>query len=128
MAIMQYSSGRFKPNIDVAPFCPRRASSNTKFCYFNNYSVSQPRYFCKPYRRYWTRGGSLLNVSVGDASRKSHPTKPSLHSPCPARLSFSVISCSQDLNPELPILTWPSCSPRFLTMTPPPPENSITSP
>ena len=27
--------------------CPRCASEETKFCYYNNYNVKQPRYFCK---------------------------------------------------------------------------------
>ncbi|KAG2292087.1 hypothetical protein Bca52824_038756 [Brassica carinata] len=27
--------------------CPRCASPNTKFCYYNNYNLSQPRHFCK---------------------------------------------------------------------------------
>ncbi|PPD67545.1 hypothetical protein GOBAR_DD35577 [Gossypium barbadense] len=45
--------------------CPRCNSTNTKFCYYNNYSLTQPRYFCKTCRRYWTEGGSLRNVPVG---------------------------------------------------------------
>ncbi|KAI4337930.1 hypothetical protein L6164_016292 [Bauhinia variegata] len=61
---------RWKPNIELAPNCPRCASSNTKFCYYNNYSLSQPRYFCKGCRRYWTKGGSLRNVPVGGGCRK----------------------------------------------------------
>ncbi|XP_060178506.1 dof zinc finger protein DOF1.8-like [Lycium barbarum] len=51
--------------------CPRCNSANTKFCYYNNYSLSQPRFFCKTCRRYWTDGGSLRNVPVGGVSRKS---------------------------------------------------------
>lgn len=51
--------------------CPRCASMNTKFCYYNNYSLSQPRYFCKNCRRYWTQGGSLRNVPVGGGCRKN---------------------------------------------------------
>ncbi|KAG0463722.1 hypothetical protein HPP92_019791 [Vanilla planifolia] len=51
--------------------CPRCDSPNTKFCYYNNYSLSQPRYFCKGCRRYWTKGGSLRNVPVGGGCRKS---------------------------------------------------------
>ncbi|KAL0305721.1 UNVERIFIED_CONTAM: Dof zinc finger protein DOF1.4 [Sesamum radiatum] len=39
--------------------CPRCDSSNTKFCYYNNYSLSQPRHFCKACKRYWTRGEPL---------------------------------------------------------------------
>ncbi len=50
--------------------CPRCASMNTKFCYFNNYSVKQPRYFCRQCQRYWTMGGTLRNVPVGGGSRK----------------------------------------------------------
>ncbi|WOG97173.1 hypothetical protein DCAR_0416513 [Daucus carota subsp. sativus] len=55
---------------EIAPNCPRCASPNTKFCYYNNYSLSQPRYFCKGCRRYWTKGGSLRNVPVGGGCRK----------------------------------------------------------
>uniref|UniRef100_A0A0E0PGL6 Dof zinc finger protein n=1 Tax=Oryza rufipogon TaxID=4529 RepID=A0A0E0PGL6_ORYRU len=50
--------------------CPRCDSTNTKFCYFNNYSLSQPRHFCRACRRYWTRGGALRNVPVGGGSRR----------------------------------------------------------
>ncbi|XP_008780125.2 uncharacterized protein LOC103699907 [Phoenix dactylifera] len=45
--------------------CPRCESTNTKFCYYNNYSKSQPRHFCRACRRYWTDGGTLRNVPVG---------------------------------------------------------------
>ncbi|KAL6546597.1 hypothetical protein OROMI_022318 [Orobanche minor] len=51
--------------------CPRCNSSNTKFCYYNNYSLSQPRHFCKACKRYWTRGGTLRNVPVGGGCRKN---------------------------------------------------------
>ncbi|KAF8091193.1 hypothetical protein N665_0451s0006 [Sinapis alba] len=51
--------------------CPRCNSSNTKFCYYNNYSLSQPRHFCKSCRRYWTRGGALRNVPIGGGCRKT---------------------------------------------------------
>ncbi|KAJ7965412.1 Dof zinc finger protein like [Quillaja saponaria] len=70
---------RWKPNIEVAPNCPRCASSNTKFCYYNNYSLSQPRYFCKGCRRYWTKGGSLRNVPVGGGCRKNRRGKSVRH-------------------------------------------------
>jgi hypothetical protein len=45
--------------------CPRCDSTNTKFCYFNNYSLTQPRHFCHACGRYWTRGGALRSVPVG---------------------------------------------------------------
>ncbi|GAB4826925.1 hypothetical protein Ancab_033804 [Ancistrocladus abbreviatus] len=45
--------------------CPRCDSTNTKFCYYNNYNKSQPRHFCKTCKRHWTKGGTLRNVPVG---------------------------------------------------------------
>ncbi|MBA0670105.1 hypothetical protein Goklo_029338, partial [Gossypium klotzschianum] len=50
--------------------CPRCDSTNTKFCYYNNYNLSQPRHFCKNCRRYWTKGGALRNIPVGGGTRK----------------------------------------------------------
>ncbi|URE48734.1 dof zinc finger protein [Musa troglodytarum] len=44
---------------------------NTKFCYYNNYSLTQPRYFCKSCKQYWTKGEMLRNVPVGGGSRKN---------------------------------------------------------
>ncbi|CAI9094673.1 OLC1v1030451C1 [Oldenlandia corymbosa var. corymbosa] len=61
----------WKPHIEISPTCPRCGSSNTKFCYYNNYSLTQPRYFCKGCRRYWTKGGSLRNVPIGGGCRKT---------------------------------------------------------
>ncbi|KAK6153498.1 hypothetical protein DH2020_013137 [Rehmannia glutinosa] len=55
--------------------CPRCDSLNTKFCYYNNYNLSQPRHFCKSCRRYWTKGGVLRNVPVGGGCRKTKRTK-----------------------------------------------------
>ncbi|RYR16826.1 hypothetical protein Ahy_B03g061708 isoform A [Arachis hypogaea] len=57
-----------KPNKIIA--CPRCKSMETKFCYFNNYNVNQPRHFCKACHRYWTAGGALRNVPVGAGRRK----------------------------------------------------------
>ncbi|XP_051133600.1 dof zinc finger protein 2-like [Andrographis paniculata] len=58
--------------------CPRCDSNNTKFCYYNNYSHAQPRYFCKTCRRYWTHGGTLRNVPVGGGCRKNKRNKTAL--------------------------------------------------
>ncbi|XP_072979210.1 dof zinc finger protein DOF3.6-like [Typha angustifolia] len=63
------------PPPEPALSCPRCNSTNTKFCYFNNYSLSQPRHFCKTCRRYWTRGGTLRNVPVGGGCRRNKRTK-----------------------------------------------------
>ena len=62
---------KVRPQKDHAVNCPRCNSTNTKFCYYNNYSLTQPRYFCKTCRRYWTEGGSLRNIPVGGGSRKN---------------------------------------------------------
>ena len=35
------------PRPEGTACCPRCASEDTKFCYYNNYNVKQPRYFCK---------------------------------------------------------------------------------
>ena len=51
--------------------CPRCSSMDTKFCYFNNYNVNQPRHFCKNCQRYWTAGGTMRNVPVGAGRRKN---------------------------------------------------------
>ncbi|KAF5725373.1 hypothetical protein HS088_TW23G00094 [Tripterygium wilfordii] len=51
--------------------CPRCNSMDTKFCYYNNYNVSQPRHFCKNCQRYWTAGGTMRNVPVGAGRRKN---------------------------------------------------------
>jgi len=58
--------------------CPRCKSMETKFCYFNNYNVNQPRHFCKGCQRYWTAGGALRNVPIGAGRRKA---KPPCHDP-----------------------------------------------
>nr|QBA30133.1 prolamine box binding factor [Hordeum vulgare] len=63
-----------RPKLEQKVECPRCKSGNTKFCYYNNYSMSQPRYFCKACRRYWTHGGSLRNVPIGGGCRK--PKRP----------------------------------------------------
>jgi hypothetical protein len=51
--------------------CPRCDSLDTKFCYYNNYNINQPRHFCKNCQRYWTAGGTLRNVPVGAGRRKN---------------------------------------------------------
>ncbi|XP_068339486.1 dof zinc finger protein DOF3.6-like isoform X2 [Pyrus communis] len=63
------------PQPETALKCPRCESTNTKFCYFNNYSLTQPRHFCKTCRRYWTRGGALRSVPVGGGCRRNKKTK-----------------------------------------------------
>ncbi|KAK9269902.1 hypothetical protein L1049_025475 [Liquidambar formosana] len=87
--------------------CPRCNSTNTKFCYYNNYNLSQPRHFCKSCRRYWTQGGTLRNIPVGGGSRKnskrsrtsssaSSSSSSATHDPLPA----TPISVSADIKTE----------------------------
>ncbi|OEL33630.1 Dof zinc finger protein DOF4.6 [Dichanthelium oligosanthes] len=82
---------RARPQKEKALNCPRCNSTNTKFCYYNNYSLQQVRYFCKMCRRYWTEGGSLQNIPVGGGSRKN---KRSSSSSASASTSASVTSSS----------------------------------
>ncbi|XP_048233857.1 dof zinc finger protein DOF5.1-like isoform X2 [Ricinus communis] len=71
------------PQPEASLKCPRCESTNTKFCYFNNYSLSQPRHFCKTCRRYWTRGGALRNVPVGGGCRRNKKSKSQSNSKTP---------------------------------------------
>ncbi|CAN6289134.1 unnamed protein product [Urochloa humidicola] len=50
--------------------CPRCRSTETKFCYYNNYSLSQPRHFCKTCRRYWIHGGALRDLPFSSSVRR----------------------------------------------------------
>ncbi|XP_054779536.1 dof zinc finger protein DOF1.7-like [Prosopis cineraria] len=89
--------------------CPRCDSTNTKFCYYNNYNLSQPRHFCKNCRRYWTKGGALRNIPVGGGSRKntkrsSTAKRPSASSSSPSASSSpasvpSASTAGPDPNP-----------------------------
>jgi hypothetical protein len=77
--------------------CPRCDSPNTKFCYYNNYSLSQPRHFCKTCRRYWTKGGALRNVPVGGGCRKNKRSRSA------ASASAAVAAASSRLSLNLPV-------------------------
>ncbi|GAA0139884.1 hypothetical protein Leryth_003129 [Lithospermum erythrorhizon] len=79
--------------------CPRCDSPNTKFCYYNNYNLSQPRHYCKNCKRYWTKGGTLRNIPVGGISRKnskrsSTTKKPSSSSPSSTTTASTSIAAS----------------------------------
>ncbi|XP_030529609.2 dof zinc finger protein DOF3.4-like [Rhodamnia argentea] len=66
-----HAAGALPPQEQEHLPCPRCDSTNTKFCYYNNYNFSQPRHFCKSCRRYWTHGGTLRDIPVGGGSRKN---------------------------------------------------------
>ncbi|KAJ9553464.1 hypothetical protein OSB04_017509 [Centaurea solstitialis] len=106
------------PQPEIAMKCPRCESTNTKFCYFNNYSLSQPRHFCKTCRRYWTRGGALRNVPVGGGcrrnkksskgSRGSRSKSPSATTSSTSNTAISPNSCTTDMLGHLPHNNRPS--------------------
>ncbi|KAD3641415.1 hypothetical protein E3N88_30639 [Mikania micrantha] len=102
---------RARPQKESAVNCPRCNSINTKFCYYNNYSLSQPRYFCKTCRRYWTDGGTLRNVPVGGGSRKNKRSSSSSS-------STSISSHSSSMSKKLPDLVVPPAPPTVLSQNP----------
>lgn len=64
----------FKKPDNILP-CPRCNSMETKFCYFNNYNINQPRHYCRSCKRYWTVGGTMRNVPLGSGRRRNrHPS------------------------------------------------------
>ncbi|GAV68700.1 zf-Dof domain-containing protein [Cephalotus follicularis] len=91
-----------RPQKEQALNCPRCNSTNTKFCYYNNYSLTQPRYFCKTCRRYWTEGGSLRNIPVGGGSRKNKRSSSSSSSKkLPDLVTPPYLSQSSTQNPKI---------------------------
>ncbi|XP_068657606.1 dof zinc finger protein DOF1.6-like [Aristolochia californica] len=87
--------------------CPRCNSMETKFCYYNNYSLSQPRYYCKTCRRYWTKGGTLRNVPVGGGCRKGKRSKknPLSSSPPPSDEPKAVLPATAMASPSVTVNT-----------------------
>ncbi|XP_050215214.1 dof zinc finger protein DOF3.6-like [Mercurialis annua] len=91
------------PQPETALKCPRCDSTNTKFCYFNNYNLSQPRHFCKTCRRYWTRGGALRNVPVGGGCRRNKKSKSQSNNNSnskPSSVSNTNSSSTSGINPS----------------------------
>ncbi|XP_057726679.1 dof zinc finger protein DOF3.1-like isoform X2 [Arachis stenosperma] len=84
--------------------CPRCDSTNTKFCYYNNYNLSQPRHFCKNCRRYWTKGGALRNIPVGGGSRKN-TKKSSTNNNSSKRPTSSSAPSSSSVSPSPSVST-----------------------
>lgn len=85
--------------------CPRCESTDTKFCYFNNYSQSQPRHFCRACRRYWTDGGTLRNVPQGGGSYRRGNKRPRQTVTAPTATTSGPV---------------PSASPQVIAPMPPP--------
>ncbi|CAK7326101.1 unnamed protein product, partial [Dovyalis caffra] len=98
--------------------CPRCNSMDTKFCYYNNYNVNQPRHFCKNCQRYWTAGGTMRNVPVGAGRRKNKSSSAShyRHLMVPEALRTAQVHAMNGIyNPSLgnnsTVLTFGSDSP-----------------
>nr|XP_043639975.1 cyclic dof factor 1-like [Erigeron canadensis] len=86
--------------------CPRCTSMDTKFCYYNNYNVNQPRHFCKSCQRYWTAGGAMRNMAVGAGRRKKKNLIPSFISG-PKSLQDKNRFPSRITNIPSPGVSWP---------------------
>lgn len=104
--------------------CPRCESTNTKFCYYNNYSRLQPRHFCRACRRHWTAGGTLRDVPFGGGRKYTKRRKISQNSfITPDTVTSTTTSESfTDTNNAFPF-----GEPRFLPAHLPPLEYSIGS-
>ncbi|KAF7030446.1 hypothetical protein CFC21_041987 [Triticum aestivum] len=74
--------------------CPRCGSRETKFCYFNNYNVRQPRHLCRACRRYWTAGGALRRVATASPGRRR--PRPSARSAAAAASATASASASEE--------------------------------
>ncbi|GJY19867.1 cyclic DOF factor 1-like protein [Tanacetum coccineum] len=85
-----------KPN-KILP-CPRCSSMDTKFCYYNNYNVKQPRHLCKSCQRYWTAGGTRRTMPVGAGRRKPKNLTSSCCFENIYHEALTVISFSLDLH------------------------------
>ncbi|KAG6524421.1 dof zinc finger protein DOF1.4-like [Zingiber officinale] len=94
--------------------CPRCDSTNTKFCYYNNYSRTQPRHLCKACRRHWTQGGTLRNVPVG-GSRVGKNNNKRVPKPTPTPPAAAASSSSA----PIPFL-FPDIPRQALLQSPPP--------
>ncbi|KAM3381088.1 Dof zinc finger protein DOF4.6 [Capsicum chinense] len=94
---------RLRPPHDHSIKCPRCDSTHTKFCYYNNYSLTQPRYFCKTCRRYWTKGGTLRNIPVGGGCRKNKKVSSKKSNTNETFATTSTTNNNQNLpEPEMP--------------------------
>ncbi|KAL4379233.1 hypothetical protein GQ457_02G007590 [Hibiscus cannabinus] len=95
--------GAAPPEQEQLP-CPRCDSTNTKFCYYNNYNFSQPRHFCKSCRRYWTHGGTLRDIPVGGGTRKNAKRSRTASSHVAATTTSTATSHDNFPLPATPVL------------------------
>lgn len=98
---------RLRPPHDQSLKCPRCESTHTKFCYYNNYSLSQPRYFCKTCRRYWTKGGTLRNIPVGGGCRKNKKVSSKKSNDPPPMINQNIGSSNSHNPTQLQLSNYP---------------------
>ncbi|KAL3512842.1 hypothetical protein ACH5RR_025559 [Cinchona calisaya] len=98
------------PHDQLALKCPRCDSTHTKFCYYNNYSLSQPRYFCKTCRRYWTKGGTLRNIPVGGGCRKNKKVSSSKKSNIHDQQNLGSSSSTSSISSPTALINNPTCT------------------
>ncbi|KAG0502340.1 hypothetical protein HPP92_002412 [Vanilla planifolia] len=85
--------------------CPLCKSMDSKFCYYNNYNVNQPMYFCKNCERHWTAGGSMRNVPLYTPSLQGNVAVHKLGSETQLRESKTSVlntSCAKESNEGFP--------------------------
>ncbi|CAK9321011.1 unnamed protein product [Citrullus colocynthis] len=93
------NQNQIQPQIEQLK-CPRCDSTNTKFCYYNNYNKSQPRHFCRACKRHWTKGGTLRNVPVGGGRKNKRLKK----KPTPKSTKSSSSAVAADvINPQMDV-------------------------
>lgn len=99
--------------------CLRCCSIETKFCYYNNYNIKQPRYYCKGCQRYWTAGGTFRDVPVGAGRRRTKGARS--QDDTLSRGGFSAGSLPSYVDPTLAAITMAAAAAgKPSTLIPPP--------
>ncbi|XP_061344431.1 dof zinc finger protein DOF1.4-like [Gastrolobium bilobum] len=98
--------------------CPRCDSTNTKFCYYNNYNKSQPRHFCRACKRHWIKGGTLRNVPVGGGRKNKRVKKSTTPTSSSTTKATSPSTCTTTVSTSIGNMGGGSSS--HMTMNPTP--------
>nr|GLL16722.1 dof zinc finger protein DOF5.6-like [Ipomoea trifida] len=93
-------------------------SYDTKFRYFNNYNVNQPRYYCRTCRRHWTHGGAQHDIPRGGRSHKGKRST-RRHENQRIQLAPPSLPQLQPLNPSTIVAPPPFISPMVPPMMTP---------
>nr|GMC48935.1 dof zinc finger protein DOF1.2-like [Ipomoea batatas] len=98
--------------------CCKKESYDTKFRYFNNYNVNQPRYYCRTCRRHWTHGGAQHDIPRGGRSHKGKRST-RRHENQRIQLAPPSLPQLQPLNPSTIVAPPPFISPMVPPMMTP---------